>query len=123
MESDDSELLDVLSAAYRVRYHHHGRRVRLNFLINAKSGLCAEDCAYCSQAKNSKAAISKYPLVDREQLLDGARVAAERKASTYCIVISGRGPTQRDLDHIGETVAEIKRIAPNLKICVSPGLL
>ncbi|GAB6165236.1 biotin synthase BioB [Thermostilla marina] len=123
LASDDAELLDVLSAAYRVRRHFHGHRVRLNFLINAKSGLCAEDCAYCSQAKNSRAAISKYPLVDREQLLDGARVAAERKASTYCIVISGRGPSRRDLEHIGETVTEIKRIAPKLKICVSPGLL
>jgi len=122
LRSPDSELLEILSAAYRLRYARWGNRVHLNFLINAKSGSCAEDCAYCSQSKVSDAHIARYKLLDPQQILDGARVAAERKAKTYCIVISGRSPQQRELDVIVSLVPRIKQ-AHGLSICVSPGFL
>src|SRR3972149_5399158 len=54
LRSADHELLEVLAAAYRVRYRWFGNRVHLNFLTNAKSGLCSEDCGYCSQSRVSK---------------------------------------------------------------------
>ena len=92
LRSPDDELLDLLAAAYRVRHRWFGNRVDLNFLINAKSGLCGEDCGYCSQSRVSEAAIPRYNLVTSQQLLDGARLAAERRAKTYCAVISGRAP-------------------------------
>ena len=85
-----------MAAAYRVRHRWFGNRVHLNFLINAKSGLCGEDCGYCSQSRVSKAEIPRYPLVTAEQILDGARQRAERQAKTYCIVISGRAPSDRN---------------------------
>src|SRR5262249_40090110 len=86
----EDELLDLLSAAYKVRRHYHGNRVKLNMLINAKSGLCAEDCGYCSQSILAQSGVDRYPLQSRETLLEGARQAMEVKAHTYCIVISGR---------------------------------
>jgi len=122
LRSDDNELLDVLGAAYRVRYRWFANRVRLNFLINAKSGLCSEDCGYCSQSSVSRAEIPKYDLLDPEKILDGARIAHERQAKTYCIVTSGRGPGRREIDTIARIVPQIKA-AYHLKICVSPGLL
>ena len=48
----DLELLDLLAATYRVRQRYFGNRVQLYFLMNAKSGLCPEDCGYCSQSKD-----------------------------------------------------------------------
>lgn len=53
LASHDDELLDLLSAAYRIRQKHFGKTVQLYFLMNAKSGLCPEDCHYCSQSKVS----------------------------------------------------------------------
>ena len=47
LESTDDELLDVLAAAYAVRRQFFGHTVQLFFLMNAKSGLCPEDCGYC----------------------------------------------------------------------------
>ena len=88
----DEDVLALLSAAYSVRKTFCGNKVHIHVLMNAKSGLCQEDCGYCSQSKVSEADIPKYNLLNREKLLDGARVAAERQAKTYCIVISGRGP-------------------------------
>ena len=122
LRSPDKQLLDLLAATYRVRRQWWGDQVRLNFLINAKSGACAEDCGYCSQSRVSKAEIPRYALVTPDQILDGARTAFQRKAKTYCIVTSGRGPAGRELDLVSELVPQIKQ-AYNLEICVSPGLL
>ncbi|NQT16581.1 MAG: biotin synthase BioB [Planctomycetes bacterium] len=122
LRSSDEELLDVLAAAYRVRYRGFGNRVHLNFLVNAKSGLCGEDCGYCSQSSVSEADVAKYDMLDPEQILDGARVATERKAGTYCIVASGRGPKAADMDTVTKVVPRIRE-KYGLKICVSPGLL
>src|SRR5947209_20130292 len=59
----DQRILELLDAAYQVRYRFCGKSVHLHMLINAKSGLCPEDCHYCSQSKISSAQIAKYPLV------------------------------------------------------------
>jgi biotin synthase len=122
LRAPDDELLDILAAAYRVRRRHFGNRVHLNFLINAKSGHCGEDCGYCSQSRISTAPIEKYDLLEPEEILNGARAAAELKSRTYCIVISGRAPQERELDVIAGVVPEIKR-KYSLAVCVSPGFL
>jgi biotin synthase len=121
LQADDDELLAILHAAFRVRKQYFGRKVKLNMLINAKSGYCPEDCGYCSQSKTSSAPIDKYPLVDKDVLLAGANEAIERKAGTYCIVCSGRGPTTKQLDIIEDAVREIKATT-SLKICACLGL-
>jgi biotin synthase len=122
LDCPDDELLDLLAATYRVRRHWFGNQVQLYFLMNAKSGLCPEDCGYCSQSKVSEAEIPRYSLLSRDKLLDGARVAAERKARTYCIVISARGPNEREMRAVTTIVPEIKQKF-NLKICACLGLL
>ncbi len=123
LTAPDVELLNLLSAAYRVRYHYYGNVVKLNFLINAKSGLCPEDCYYCSQSRLSTAKILRYPLLGREEIVAQAERAVANKASTCCIVISGRRPTQRELNHVANAVREIKARHPGLKICGCLGLL
>jgi biotin synthase len=96
--------------------------VQLYFLMNAKSGLCPEDCGYCSQSKVSEAEIPRYNLLSADKLLEGARVAAQRNAKTYCIVISARGPSKREMDAVASIVPQIKA-QYNLKICACLGLL
>ncbi|WP_017812736.1 biotin synthase BioB [Paenibacillus shenyangensis] len=120
--AEDGELLPLLHAAYAVRHHFYGNKVKLNMIINAKSGLCPEDCGYCSQSIVSTAPVSKYSLLDKETLLAGAREAMNRQAGTYCIVASGRGPSRRELDQVVEAVREIRETMP-LKICACLGLL
>ncbi len=122
LHSSDEELLDLVAAAYRLRRHHFGNTVQLYFLVNAKSGLCPEDCGYCSQSKLSTAPIDKYRMLSIEQLLDGARVAAERKSKTYCIVISGRAPSEREMKAVEQVVPAVKK-QYDLKICACLGLL
>ncbi len=122
LEADDDELLAIMHAAFKVRKAYYGKKVKLNLIINAKSGLCPEDCGYCSQSIISKAPISKYPLLEREVLVDGARKAMEMKVGTYCIVASGRGPTNNELTAVIAAVEEIKSSMP-MKICACLGIL
>jgi biotin synthase len=122
LDCPDDELLDLLAAAYRVRRRWFGNKVQLYFLMNAKSGLCPEDCSYCSQSKVSEAEIPRYNLLSRDKLMDGARIAAANKARTYCIVISARGPNEREMRAVTSIVPEIKQ-RYNLKICACLGLL
>ncbi|MEW6583674.1 MAG: biotin synthase BioB [Actinomycetota bacterium] len=122
LRSGDEELLALLLAAFRVRHAHFGRKVKLNVLVNAKSGLCAEDCGYCSQSVVSTAPVAKHSLLSREKLVEGAREAWARKAGTYCIVASGRRPSRRELAEVTAAVREIKQELP-LKICTCLGLL
>jgi biotin synthase len=122
LQSDDDELLDVLAASFRIRRKYFGRRVQLYFLMNAKSGLCPEDCGYCSQSKDSTAEIPRYNLLSAEKLLAGAKIAAQQQAKTYCIVISARGPNNREMDAITSIVPQIKA-QYDLKICACLGLL
>ena len=56
----DVELPSLLAATYRVRHRYWGNEVQFYSLRNAKSGLCPEDCGYCSQSKVSEAEIPKY---------------------------------------------------------------
>lgn len=122
LESRNEELLDLVAAAYRLRHRFFGKTVQLYFLVNAKSGLCPEDCGYCSQSKVSEAPIEKYRMLQTSQLLDGAREAHERGSKTYCIVISGRAPSEREMQTVEAVVPRIKEMFP-LSICACLGLL
>ncbi len=122
LNSSDDELLDVLHAAFRLRRAHHGLDVRLHVLQNAKSGLCPEDCAFCSQSVVHHAKVDRYQLRSVDELVAGAREAARMGAVKYCMVTATRGPSQRELDVICRAVRQIKAEL-TINVCTSLGLL
>lgn len=122
LESDDDQLLNVIAAGYRIRHRYYGRYVRFQLLMNAQSGLCPEDCHYCSQSHLSTAAIPKYPLRSVDEIVAGAERAVALGATTYCIVASGRGPNQHEIDAICASVHQIKESFP-LRVCACLGKL
>ncbi|MBI3737377.1 biotin synthase BioB [Candidatus Sumerlaeota bacterium] len=120
--SPDADILSLLAAAYRVRRHRWGNTVQIHVLTNAKSGLCPEDCHYCSQSSVSSAGIDRYPLMKVEELVEAARRANEARARRYCMVISARGPADREVEILCEATRRIKS-EMDLDICCSVGLL
>ena len=123
LQAPDDDLRDLLLAAFTVREHHWGRQVKLCLLRNARSGLCSEDCDYCSQSAVSTAAIDTYRLMPTEELVAGARAAVARGARRYCMVTSGRGPSARDVNQIGTATRAIRAEYPELELCVSVGIM
>ena len=122
LSAPDDVMLDQLAAVYRVRRHYHGNRVRLHFLLNAQSGLCPEDCHYCSQSAVSTAEIEKYPFMAREKILAAADRAASLNVGTFCMVISGRAPGERVFGKVLDAVREVKA-KHDMNVCACLGLL
>jgi biotin synthase len=122
LRAHDDELLAQLAAAYQVRRHFWSNRVRLHFLLNAQSGLCPEDCHYCSQSAISTAEIDKYPLLARDRILAAAGRAATLNAGTFCLVISGRSPGERVFEKVLDAVRAV-RATYDLRVCACLGLL
>ncbi|MEC0708656.1 biotin synthase BioB [Bacillus haynesii] len=122
LECPDDEVLLLMHAAFQIRKRYYGKKVKLNMIMNAKSGLCPENCGYCSQSSISKAPIDSYRMVDKTILLEGAKRAHDLNIGTYCIVASGRGPSNREVDQVVGAVKEIKETY-GLKVCACLGLL
>ena len=118
----DEAVLTALQAAFEVRKVTFGKRVKVCILQNARSGMCPEDCNYCSQSSVSDATIDKYGLMSKEQLVDGAKRAHEAGATRYCMVTSGRGPEDEEIAHFCDVTREI-RSKYSLEICVCLGIL
>jgi biotin synthase len=123
LAAPDDELPAVLWAAYAVRARHFGRRVKLCVLNNARSGLCPEDCGYCSQSAVSTADIARYRLKPVAELVAAARRATAAGARRYCMVTSARGPSAADIDHFARAARAIRADLPDLELCVSLGIM
>ncbi|MGW1198370.1 biotin synthase BioB [Streptomyces sp. NPDC002536] len=123
LATSDDELLDVVAAAGRVRRKWFGRRVKLNYLVNLKSGLCPEDCSYCSQRLGSETGILKYTWLKPEDASKAAAAGVAGGAKRVCLVASGRGPTDRDIDRVSKTIEAIKEQNEGVEVCACLGLL
>ncbi|MHA7268747.1 biotin synthase BioB [Arthrobacter sp. HLT1-20] len=123
LESTDDQLLEVVAAAARLRRAHFGNTVKVNYLVNLKSGLCPEDCTYCSQRLGSAAQILKYTWLKPEDAVAQATTGIRAGASRVCMVASGKGPSDRDVDRVAGMVSELKDQHPDVEVCACLGIL
>ena len=123
LNSNDEEILSLVNAAYEIRKYYYGKKVKLNLIINAKSGLCPEDCGYCAQSIKAKTEIDRYSLISKQTIVEGAKEAKKNRIGTYCIVMSGRRPTNNEVDTVISAVETIKNEVEQLKICACMGLV
>ncbi|OAT85016.1 biotin synthase BioB [Desulfotomaculum copahuensis] len=116
------ELVRVRALAGEVTRRFHGRRVDLCSIINARSGLCSEDCRFCAQSARYRTGAAVYPLIDAAAALAKARRMEAAGAGRFSLVTSGRGITGRDF----ETVLDVFRILhaeTGLSLCASLGII
>ena len=122
LTSAEVELLPLLDAAHQVRKTYFQNEVQLHILNNAQNGHCPEDCHYCAQARTTTAEIDTYSLKPDAEILAEARAAYESGAYRYCIVMSGRGPTPKRVQHLAQLIHAVKTEYP-IEVCLSVGLL
>ena len=118
---DGGEMMDLFCAANTIRGRFRGPYIDLCAIVNARSGGCPEDCAYCAQSSKSSADIAHFPLLGDEMILEKAREARAGGARRFCIVTSGRKVSGRDLDRVAAVVAKVRSIG--LLPCATLGLL
>lgn len=116
------ETYNLMVAAGKVTRENHGNRVELCTIINAKSGRCSEDCAFCAQSahhgKNAKA----HGLLPPDEILRHAIKMEKAGVSRFSLVTSGRGISGRDLEEVIETISLLKR-ETGLEVCASLGII
>jgi biotin synthase len=123
LQAPDEDVPAIVAAAHAIRRRYFGNTVKVNFLVNIKSGICPEDCNYCSQSKLSRAPIDKYGLMSGGEIIEAARRGHQYGARRVCLVASGRGPSDADVDHISAAVSEVRETLPDAEICACLGLL
>lgn len=123
LQAPDHELMSVVAAAGRLRRAHFANTVKVNYLVNLKSGLCPENCNYCSQAIGSEAPILKYSWLSRDEAIAQAGAGLRGGASRVCMVSSGRGPSNRDIDKVVEMTEALKEEYDGVEVCACLGLL
>jgi len=118
----DDNTTDLIACANKIRNKYKKNNVFTCSIINAKSGFCSEDCAFCAQSAHHKTEIDTYPLLSEEELIDNAIRMHEAGATRYSMVTSGYMLTEKEIESISNAAAIIKK-KTDLSVCVSLGML
>jgi biotin synthase len=118
----NTPLQELISQADEVRKKFIGNKLDLCNILNARSGLCPEDCKFCAQSARHHADVPTYPLKEKEEIVEAAQKAKAIGAEKFGIVTSGNRLTRRELNTITQAISEIKdRIG--IIVCASLGAL
>ncbi|WP_448583866.1 biotin synthase BioB [Thermocrinis sp.] len=125
LQTPDEYIALLVYCAQKVNGKFHQKdKIEFCSIINAKSGACSEDCSFCAQSKFYRTPINIYPLVPKEEIIEGANRAVEFGANRYCVVLSGKSATPEEVERIKQSVEEIKRVEKlPINVCVSAGTL
>lgn len=108
------------SAADQERKRRCPSRVQACAIMNAKSGACPEDCAFCAQSCRHGAAAPVYPLKETDEITAQALEARDSGAERFGIVTSGPALTRDEVSRIADAVSAIVR-AGGIRVCASLG--
>lgn len=113
-------LPELISIANKARRDYTGSKIELCNIINAKSGLCSQDCKFCAQSGRYHTGVSTYSLKGREEMIEAANRAREIGAARFGIVTSGDKLSEKEFNDIAGAICEITK-GIGIKICASLG--
>jgi len=103
------EYSSYMAGAHYLKEQNFGDVVQLCSIINAKSGRCQENCAFCAQSAHHQSSPPVYPLKSRQEIIDGARKAQQEGSHCYGIVTSGTQPEAgEEFNTILSAISEIR---------------
>jgi len=118
-----TNLVEVIARAHRITRAKLRDPYHLCGIVNAKSGLCTEDCAFCAQAARHRTGIETYDFIDSERMADATRRAIASGATGLGIVTSGREHTFAELQPHLQRLINASRQAGGINLHASIGML
>lgn len=116
------DLDELCDAADRISRTLCGNKVDSCSIVNARSGLCGEDCKWCAQATRHNTGCQTYNFLDLDETLRAAEHNQREGIHRFSLVTSGRAVTDRDLDTFCEIFRKLSENT-DLYLCASMGLL
>jgi len=119
----ETEIFDVLPITKKIRERFKGVEINLCGIVNAKSGLCKEDCSFCSQSVKYPTGVKEYPMVEPSVIVESALNAEKIGAREFSIVTSGAKVSgDKDVEKLTQALEGMKD-KTNLETCASLGML
>ncbi|MDR2579650.1 MAG: biotin synthase BioB [Fibromonadaceae bacterium] len=112
----------LYSAANEIREKFCGNVLDTCSIINARSGLCSEDCKWCAQSVKHKTDIGTYPMASSEEVFEYALLNAQKGVKRFSLVTSGRSVNKELMKKFCEMYKGIRE-KTNLELCASMGLI
>jgi len=122
LEAKGPDIMELAAMANRVRVEFVGNHIDLCSLLNAKSGKCPEDCAFCAQSARYKTEAPAYPLMEADQMVQEAKDAQKSKTGRFCLISSGRDLDDKEFQTVLNTLSQI-RVETDLALDCSFGTL
>ncbi|MFA6636305.1 MAG: biotin synthase BioB [Candidatus Omnitrophota bacterium] len=95
---------ELMGEADKIRRENRPLQLDLCAIVNAKSGICREDCRFCAQSCRHRTGVATYPLISGEKILEGAVKGARAGAKRVGIVTSGKAPSKDEVEIIAGAV-------------------
>jgi biotin synthase len=120
--ADGAETMDLIACAGKIRQNFMAPAVFKCAIINAKSGMCPEDCAFCAQSARHQTHTQTYDLLSAQELEETGLKMVEAGATNYSVVTSGTCLTDQEIDTVCDVARRLKE-KTDLTLCASVGLL
>jgi len=112
----------LIAAAADIREHSKGKKVNLCGIVNAKSGLCSEDCRFCAQSAHYCTEAPEYSFIGKNAIVEKAKQAKADGAHMLGIITSGtRVDNEDEWQEIYQAIKEINALG--IHSCASLGML
>ena len=93
LRAQGADFTGFMAGAHFLKEKAFGSRMFTCSIINAKSGRCSENCAFCAQSAHFDTQTPTYPLKSRDEIVAAAHGARQAGSTCFGIVTSGTGPT------------------------------
>ncbi|ADD68477.1 biotin synthase [Denitrovibrio acetiphilus DSM 12809] len=105
----NADLDELLFLAEQIKKQYKGIKAETCAIINARSGLCSEDCSFCAQSSHFSTGAPVYGFIDMERIDAAAKDLAAKGVKRFSIVTSGIGPNDEEFQKIKEAMGVINK--------------
>ena len=120
----EQPLFQLIQQAREV-YLEHWKvdQVQLCTLLSIKTGGCSEDCGYCSQSARNGGKLPATKLLEKEEVLEKARAAANAGSTRFCMGAAWKGVRDGDprFEQVLDTIRDVAKLG--MEVCVTLGNL
>lgn len=104
LNAEPWELPRLMAATTALRRRYFGDRVTLCSILNAKSGACSEDCAYCAQSAHHQTTVQVYGLKNQTEMVAARDEAACHPIAHFGVVTSGEALKPAEVEAVARAV-------------------